>query len=96
MLSPCSAVPLVDFLDDIEDPRVEWTQLHSLHDILVATILAVVCDADSWTDAELFGRSKHAWLSTFLELPHGIPSHDTPGVASAPGGPGVSDPMHFA
>ena len=25
----------------------------------------------------LFGRSKLAWFQSFLELPHGIPSHDT-------------------
>ncbi len=77
--TPCAAVPLVDFLDDVEDPRVERARLHSLHDILVTTILAVICGADSWTDVELFGRSKHAWLATFLALPHGIPSHDTYG-----------------
>ena len=77
--TPCAAVPLVDFLDDIEDPRVERARLHSRHDILVTTILAVICGADSWTDVELFGRSKHDWLSTFLALPHGIPSHDTYG-----------------
>src|SRR5215217_1298535 len=26
---------------------------------------------------ELFGKSKRAWLQTFLALPHGIPSHAT-------------------
>ena len=39
--------------------------------------LAVICGADSWTEVELFGRQKQAWLETFLALPHGIPSHDT-------------------
>jgi hypothetical protein len=62
--SPCAAVPLMDFLDDIVDSRVERARLHSRHDILVTTILAVVCGADSGTDVELFGHSKHAWLST--------------------------------
>ena len=77
--TPCAVVPPVDFLDDIESPRVERAQLHSLHDTLVTTILAMVCGAASGTDVELFGRSKHAWLSTFLKLPHGIPSHGTCG-----------------
>ena len=58
----------MDFLDDLEAPRVERTRLHSLHDILVTIILAVICGADSWTDVELFGCSKHDWLSTFLFL----------------------------
>jgi predicted transposase YbfD/YdcC len=48
-----------------------------LIDILVIAICAVVCGADGWSDVALFGRSKQKWLKTFLELPHGIPSHDT-------------------
>ena len=73
---PCATVPLADFLDDIKDPRLERARLHSLHDIQVTTILTVICGADSWTDVELFGRSQHDCLSIFLDLPHGIPSHD--------------------
>ena len=76
---PCATVPLVDFLDDLEDHRVERARLHSRHDILVMTLLAVVCGADSWTDVELFGRNQQAWLATFLALLPGIPSHDTYG-----------------
>ena len=33
--------------------------------------------ADTWEDIELFGEAKHEWLKQFLELPNGIPSHDT-------------------
>ena len=43
----------------------------------VVTILAVICGADGWTEVEAFGKSKRKWLKTFLELPNGIPSHDT-------------------
>ena len=35
------------------------------------------CRADSWEHIEEFGTSKEAWFQKFLELPHGIPSHDT-------------------
>ncbi|MXZ41717.1 MAG: ISAs1 family transposase [Caldilineaceae bacterium SB0666_bin_21] len=41
-----------------------------------------ICGADNWTEIESFGRQKQAWLETFLELPHGIPSHDTLGTSS--------------
>jgi len=61
----------------VEDPRVDRTRLHRLSDILVITLCAVICGADSWTEIELFGKAKVDWLRTFLELPHGIPSHDT-------------------
>lgn len=68
---------LLRFFDGLEDPRMDRTKLHSLGDILVITICAVICGADEWTEVELFGKSKHAWFKTFLALPNGIPSHDT-------------------
>jgi predicted transposase YbfD/YdcC len=61
----------------LTDPRVERTKLHRLVDIVAITICAVICGADCWTDIEDFGHAKEAWLRTFLELPNGIPSHDT-------------------
>jgi len=48
-------------------------------DVLVLVILAVICGADSWVDVNLFGKAKKEWLESFLELPNGIPSHDTIG-----------------
>jgi predicted transposase YbfD/YdcC len=62
---------------NIKDPRIDRTKQHQLMDILVIAILAVICGADGWTDIELFGQAKKEWLQTFLELPNGIPSHDT-------------------
>ena len=56
---------------------MERTRLHRLVDILVIALCAVICGADTWTEIELFGRAKFDGLRTFLELPHGIPSHDT-------------------
>ena len=64
---------------ELEDPRREHNRLHPLWDIIARTIGAVVCGADSWVDVEQDGRRKRAWLETFLELPNGIPSHDTLG-----------------
>ena len=68
---------LLDFFADLPDPRVERTKLHKLEDILAITICAVICGAEGWNEIELFGRSKQPWLKTFLELPNGVPSHDT-------------------
>jgi len=61
----------------VRDPRVERTRKHELHDILVIAICSVVCGAESWNEIEEFGLSNEDWFKTFLELPHGIPSHDT-------------------
>lgn len=68
---------LCDHFSDIEDPRIERTKRHKLIDILTIAILAVVCGADSWVGMESFGQAKHSWLKRILELPNGIPSHDT-------------------
>jgi len=68
---------LLRFFEKLKDPRMNRTKLHSLSDILVITICAVICGADEWTEIELFGKSKRKWFKTFLALPNGIPSHDT-------------------
>lgn len=61
----------------VSDPRVDRTKDHKLIDILAIAICGVICGAEGWTDIENFGNSKLPWLKTFLELPNGIPSHDT-------------------
>jgi predicted transposase YbfD/YdcC len=68
---------LEEYFGKIADPRVERTKEHRLIDILVIALCGIICGADGWTDIELFGNSKLDWLRTFLELPNGIPSHDT-------------------
>lgn len=61
----------------LPDPRVDRTKLHKLEDILTITICAVICGSETWVDVADFARAKESWLRTFLELPNGIPSHDT-------------------
>jgi hypothetical protein len=46
-------------------------------DILVIAIYAVICNAYNWEEVQLFGEAKESWFKIFLELPNGIPSHDT-------------------
>jgi predicted transposase YbfD/YdcC len=67
---------LVDHFSDLEEPRSD-NRSHLLLDIIVIAICAAICDANAWTDVELFGQAKEQWFRSFLELPHGIPSHDT-------------------
>lgn len=64
--------------DSLPDPRrVDSRTPHKLLDIIVITICGVICGADGWVAIEAFGHAKYKWLATFLELPQGIPSHDT-------------------
>lgn len=62
---------------NLKDSRIERRKLHKAIDIITITICAVICGAEGWTDVEQFGKAKLEWLKTFLELPNGIPSHDT-------------------
>jgi predicted transposase YbfD/YdcC len=62
---------------ELHDPRVQGRCDHLLTDILAITLLAVLCGAEDWPDIEQFGECRHGWLKTFLQLPAGIPSHDT-------------------
>jgi predicted transposase YbfD/YdcC len=61
----------------LEDPRIERQKLHQLMDIIVIAICAVICGAETWVDVENFGKARLDWFQKFLELPNGIPSHDT-------------------
>ena len=60
-----------------EDPRSDHTKKHMLLDIIVIAICAVISGADGWVSIEEYGNAKLEWLGAFLELPNGIPSHDT-------------------
>jgi predicted transposase YbfD/YdcC len=62
--------------EDLPDPRAHNVS-HKLHDLIVIAACAVICGAGGWAEVEEFGRSKFAWFKAFLDLPHGVPSHDT-------------------
>ena len=62
--------------EDMPDPRAK-NIVHKLHDILVIALCAVICGADGWAEVEVFAKAKLAWFKTFLDLPGGVPSHDT-------------------
>ena len=68
---------LINMIRGFEDPQRDRTRSHNLVDILGIAICALWCGADSFEDMALVGECKKGWLGTFLELPNGIPSHDT-------------------
>ncbi len=68
---------LAEHFASLEDPRVERTKLHSLLSIVTIAICAVISGSESWNEIEEFGNATEDWFADFLELPNGIPSHDT-------------------
>jgi len=68
---------IFDHFAELDDPRDENKTDHKLIDIVVIAICAMICGAEGWTDVQAFGEAKEDWFRQFLELEHGIPSHDT-------------------
>lgn len=89
-MAPQSHQTITQHFASLKDPRDGNATQHQLQDILVIAICASICGADTWVDVETWGRAKEKWLRTFLELPNGIPSHDTFGRVFA-----LLDPAEF-
>lgn len=77
MPPPQEPISLWDYFAELPDPRRSQGRRHKLIDILAVALCAVLCGADDFVEIEEFGETREAWLRQFLELPHGIPSHDT-------------------
>lgn len=67
----------VTYFSILPDPRVDRTKKHRLIDVLFIAVCTLICGGETFTDMESFGEAKEEWLRQFLDLPHGIPSHDT-------------------
>ena len=79
------------YFADLLDPHRETrNKLHKLHDILMIVLCAVSSGVEDWVGMAAFAEEKEAWLRGFLDLPNGIPSHDTLSVVL-----GRIDPVAF-
>jgi predicted transposase YbfD/YdcC len=67
----------IETFGQIEDPRIERTKKHLLIDIVALTLFAIMSGAQTFDEIELFGKLHEKWLKQYLQLPNGIPSHDT-------------------
>jgi len=76
-MSKTKGISLVEHFSSLKDPRFIKKSDHKLIDIMVISICATLCGANTWVEMELFGKAKQDWFETFLDLPNGIPSHDT-------------------
>ena len=74
---PHPAPRIADCFCDLVDPRFPHGRRHRLLDIVTIAVCAVISGAESWVEVAQWGRIKQAWLADWLDLPHGIPAHDT-------------------
>jgi len=72
-----SAFAVSRFFTRLRDPRRRHRKLHLLIDIITIALCGALAGANDWQQVVTFAQCRQAWLSTFLALPHGIPSHDT-------------------
>lgn len=70
-------IAILTHFEKLSDPRIDRTKQHMLLDMVTIALVAAICGANSWADVERFGTAKEDWFAKFLELPNGIPSHDT-------------------
>lgn len=66
-----------EYFSEIDDPRKDKGKRHKLTDIIAIAVCAAICGANKWTEVVFIAKEKKKWLKRFLELPYGIPSHDT-------------------
>jgi predicted transposase YbfD/YdcC len=72
-----TTLSLKEVFMDLADPRLKRRRAHELVDIMVISICCLLCGGSGFNDMEDFGKAKEPWFKTFLDLPNGIPSHDT-------------------
>ena len=68
---------IISYFAELAESRITGKCDHRLQDIILIAIWAVVCGAESWEEIETFGEARAEWLKPWLELPNGIPSHNT-------------------
>lgn len=77
MPGSAGSVNILEHFGTVPDPRVNRTRRHNLIDVLVIALCAILSGADDFVYIEMFGKAKKSWFKERLELPNGIPSHDT-------------------
>lgn len=68
---------LLALFSTVEDPRQQGKVVYPLNEVLLLAFVAVLCDANTWSDMERLGNAKLRWLRRFSPFRAGIPSHDT-------------------
>jgi len=76
-MGEAGCISLAEIFSELDDPRVVGRCDHQLVEIIIIAVCAVLTGAESWVEVETFATMKESWLRSLLELPGGIPSHDT-------------------
>ena len=79
-MTECQTISIIDYFNDMPDPRQQGKVLYPLAEIILTSLCAIICGADSYVEIEEFGKTKIDFLKQFLPFENGIPCHDTIGI----------------
>jgi predicted transposase YbfD/YdcC len=68
---------ILKYLDTVVDNRQASKVMHKMGDIIAIVFFAMLANANEWVEIKIFGREHEEFLRKYLELPNGIPSHET-------------------
>jgi hypothetical protein len=74
------SISIIEHFEDMPDQRQQAKVLYPLSEVILTTLCAIICGADSYVEIEEFGNAKIDFLRRYLPFEHGIPSHDTLGI----------------
>jgi predicted transposase YbfD/YdcC len=74
------SIAVIEYFEDLPDPRQQAKVLYPLSELILTTLCAIICGADSYVEIEKFGNAKIDFLRRFLPFKNGIPCHDTFGI----------------
>lgn len=77
MENPTSILSVRDYFGEIEDPRLDRNKKHLLSEVLFIGLCTILVGGENFSEMEVFGLAKEKRLKQYLELPYGIPFHDT-------------------
>src|SRR5580658_954962 len=76
-MAPTHSPSFLAHFAKVKDPRINRRRRHHLLDILFIALCATIGGADDFLAIEIWAKAQRTWLEQYLELPNGIPSHDT-------------------
>jgi len=68
---------IVTSFEEVTDPRAERGNNHPLLEMIFMALVGHLCGSNDWSSVARFAKERESWFSKYLELPFGIPSHDT-------------------
>jgi predicted transposase YbfD/YdcC len=68
---------MLELAESVPDPRSELFKKHPLSSMIFIALVGTVCGADDWVAISDTGEHLEEWLSQYIDLRSGIPSHDT-------------------